>query len=128
MVLLDSTKYNADAANVIGGIHAIMERSKAEILASRPWDERRLAYPVEGQKKGTYFLIYFRADGTALKPIEDAFRLYEPILRTLVLKIHPKLVETMLTMARDEHALAVQAPGLAEETDAIGAGGGRRDR
>lgn len=123
MLLLDSGKYNGDAAGVIGGIHGTLEKHHAEVLASRPWDERRLAYPVNGQKKGTYFLIYFKGDGKVLKPIEHDFHLNESILRQMTLRIDPKLVDTMLALARDEHALAVQAPGLADDVDLNGRGG-----
>ncbi len=115
MVLFDSNKYGNDAAGVVGQVHGALEKHHAEVLASRPWDERRLAYPIGGHKKGSYFLIYFRAEGKNLKTLKEDFALNETILRTLILKIDPKLVETMLALARDEHALAVQAPGLAEE-------------
>jgi small subunit ribosomal protein S6 len=116
MVLLDSAKYNADAAGVVDAIHAILARHKAEIVVSRPWDERRLLYPIEGHKKGTYFLIYFRAGGAALEPIRADFALNETVLRSLILKVHPKLAEALLTVARDEHAgVALQAAGLAED-------------
>jgi small subunit ribosomal protein S6 len=30
-----------------------------KILSSRRWDERRLAYPIKGQNRGTYLLVYF---------------------------------------------------------------------
>jgi small subunit ribosomal protein S6 len=115
MLLLDSNKYNNDGAGVIGQIHGLIEKHHAEILASRPWDERRLTYPVAGHKKGTYYLIYFRGEGRNLKALEADFNLNETILRQLVYRIDPKLVDTMLALARDEHALAMQAPGLAED-------------
>jgi small subunit ribosomal protein S6 len=115
MLLLDSNRYNADANAVVNQVHNLLEKHHAEILASRPWDERRLAFPIKKHKKGTYYLIYFRMEGKNLRPLEQDFELNENILRTLVLKVNPKLVDTMLALARDEHALAVQAPGLADE-------------
>ncbi|HMP57944.1 MAG TPA: 30S ribosomal protein S6 [Gemmatales bacterium] len=117
MLLLDSGKYNADSAGVIGAIHAILEKHKVEVVASRPWEERRLMYQIRHHKKGTYYLIYFKSDGTTLRPIQDDFALFEPIIRNLVLKIHPKMIEPMLNMAKDEHALALRAPGLADDVD-----------
>jgi small subunit ribosomal protein S6 len=117
MLLLDSGKYNSDAAGVIGSIQGTFEKHHAQVLASRPWDERRLAYPVAGHKKGTYYLIYFKGEGKNLKPIEHDFHLNEAILRHMMLRIDPKMVDTMLALARDEHALAVQAPGLADDAE-----------
>lgn len=115
MLLLDKTKYNANPSGVVEGIHALITKHGGEIQASRPWDERKLSYPVKGHKHGTYFLIYFTMNGPELPKLEGDFNLNENILRFLVLKVHTKLTESMLAMARDEHALALQSPGLADE-------------
>jgi small subunit ribosomal protein S6 len=126
MLILDSNKYNSNPTDVVNQVHTLLERHHAEVLASRPWDERRLAYPVNGHKKGTYYLIYFRSEGPNLNGLEGDFHLNEAILRYMTLKIDPKLVDTMLALARDEHAFALQSPGLAEEgTEPVGAGAGR---
>jgi hypothetical protein len=42
-----------------------------------------------------------------LKTIEQDFSLNEMILRMMVLRIDPKLVETMLSVAKGEHAVAL---------------------
>ena len=115
MLILDSGKYNSDPSAVVSQIHGVLEKRHCEILASRVWDERRLAYPISGHKKGTYYLIYFRADGKGLSQVEQDFHLTESIVRFLNMKIRRQLVDTMLAVARDEHALAIQTPGLAEE-------------
>lgn len=135
MFLLDTNKVAGDVSAAAEQIRTVLERNQAEILASRPWDGRRLAYPVKGHKKGLYYLTYFRMDGKNLLNVERDFALNEMVLRTLVLRIEPKHVETLLAIARDEHALALQvAPepsgNGAEPTleDAETHGGPRRGR
>ena len=59
----------------------------------------RLAYPVDGHKKGTYLLTYFRTDGTNLKEIVADCHLSDVILRELVLKVHPKLADHLVNQA-----------------------------
>src|SRR5262245_42653281 len=108
MFLLDTNKVAGDVTAAAQQIRTVLERNEAEILASRPWDERRLAYPVKGHKKGLYYLTYFRMDGKNLLNVERDFALNEMVLRSLVLRIDPKHVETLLAIARDEHALALQ--------------------
>jgi small subunit ribosomal protein S6 len=109
MFLLDNTKVAGDHAAAAKQLHATLERNHAEVLASRPWkDDGRLAYPVRGQRKGLYYLTYFRTEGKNLATIEHDFSLNEMILRSLVLRIEPKYVELMLKVARDEHAVALQ--------------------
>src|SRR5438445_7255011 len=135
MFLLDTNKVAGDVAAAAQQIRTILERNQAEILASRPWDERRLSYPVGGHKKGLYYLTYFRMDGKNLLNFERDIALNETILRLLVLRIDPKHVETLLAIARDEHALALQvAPepsgdgvdALPEDAEAHGPRRGRR--
>ena len=52
LIMLDTSKVAGDLPAAQQQLHAIMERNKVEVLASRPWDERRLVYPIRGQKKG----------------------------------------------------------------------------
>ena len=107
MFLLDTGKVAGDVGNADKQLRTIFERNNAEVLVSRPWDERRLAYPIHNQKKGLYYLTYFSAEGKSLVGIEQDCKLSEIILRKMVLKIDPKLVETMLSIAKGEHAVAL---------------------
>ncbi len=102
MFLLDTTKVGGDVGNAERELHGILEKHQAEILSSNPWDERRLAYQIGHQKKGLYFLTYFRTDGKNVVEIERDCKLSEMIIRQLILKIDPKLVDTMLAAARGE--------------------------
>jgi small subunit ribosomal protein S6 len=126
MFLLDPSKVSGDGGSAAKQVEAILTKNHAEVLASRQWDERRLAYPVHGQKKGLYYLTYFRSEGKNLVNIERDCALSEAILRYMTLRVHPKLVDTMLALARDEHALALHAvpepvpsdgPVISEELD-----------
>jgi small subunit ribosomal protein S6 len=109
MFLLDTNKVAGDVPAAAEQLKQILERNHAEILANRPWDERRLAYPIKGHKKGLYYLTYFRAEGKELKNIEHDVSLAELVLRHLVLHVDPKLVDIMLQLAQDPHALALQS-------------------
>jgi small subunit ribosomal protein S6 len=107
MFILDTAKVAGDLGAADKQLRATMEKHGAEVLVSRPWDERRLAYPVKNQKKGLYYMAYFSCEGKNVVSIEHDCALNESILRMMVLKIDPKLVETMLTLAKGEHATAL---------------------
>ena len=109
MFLLDSAKVAVSWDDAVRTVHEILTKHSAEIVASRQWDERRLAYTVEGQKKGTYLLTYFKTEGEALKDISADCRLSELILRELILKVHPKLVDHLVNQAM------TSTPGESEE-------------
>ncbi len=107
MFLLDTSKVAGDVAAADRTIRTILERNNAEVLVARPWDERRLAYPIGNQKKGLYYLTYFSAEGKSLPGIDRDCKLNEMIMRQLVLKIDPKMVNTMLEVAKGKHATAL---------------------
>src|ERR1700756_1001955 len=109
MFLLDTNKVSGDVPAAAQQLHTMLERNHAEVLASRPWDERRLAFPIKGHKKGLYYLTYFRTEGKNLLNMERDLALNEMVLRYLILHVDPKLVDIMLQLARDEHAMALHS-------------------
>ena len=115
MFILDSSKVSGNIENADKQIRALLEKHSAEVLVSRQWgDDRKFTYPIKKHKKGIYFLTYFSSEGKNLVPIEQDCALNEMILRQMVLKIHPKLVDTMLGLAKGEHA-AVALHNMQEE-------------
>lgn len=116
MFLLDSTKTAASWEDSERQVHDILRKHTAEIVASRQWDERRLAYPIEGHKKGTYLLTYFKADATQIKEIVGDCQINELILRELILKVHPKLIDHLVNQAMNFQPSA-EDEGRPEEED-----------
>jgi small subunit ribosomal protein S6 len=108
MFLFDSSKTAGDVPASVQALHAMFEKYGAEVLASRPWNEQKLAYPIRHQKKGLYYLIYVRCESTRVHEIEADLRLNEVLLRYLPVVIDPKWEAEMLAVAKDEHALALQ--------------------
>lgn len=103
LFLLNTSRVAGDAASAEKQLHTMLEKHSCEILVSRPWDERRLSYPIKHQKKALYFLIYFRTDTKNLIELGRDFRLNEMILRHMVQRIPTKLVDTMVAAAKGEH-------------------------
>ncbi len=101
MYILDSNRYSRDVAGVSGQISEMVEKLGGEILASRLWEERRLAYPIDGHRKGTYWLTYFKLDSNQLTALNRQCQLSESIVRTLFLKVDPRIADALVS-----HALA----------------------
>src|SRR5689334_7285614 len=118
MFLLDSTKVAASWDDSVKHVHDILTKHQSEIVASRQWDERRLAYPVDGHKKGTYLLAYFKTEGGNLQEIVADCHLSDVILRELILKVHPKLVDHLVTQAMTSTPnMEAEEGGREEEAD-----------
>src|SRR5438093_180878 len=62
----------------------IIERHGGNIMVVKKWDERKLAYEIHGQKRGTYVLAYYKGPGSSVTPIERDVNLSEEILRVLI--------------------------------------------
>src|SRR4051812_32701229 len=74
-----------DGEGALNNAKGIIERHGGKIIVLKKWDERRLAYEIRGQKRGTYLVAFFTAPGTAIAPIERDVNLSEDILRVIVL-------------------------------------------
>lgn len=88
MFILDSGRFGADpdaAAREIGGV---IDKIGATMVAHRPWQDAKLAYPINGHRKGLYYLTFFTSDSSAVNEINNIVRLNDNILRHLVIR-HP---------------------------------------
>lgn len=119
MFLLDSSRYNNDPEGVSNRVRELIGRHGGEVIASRPWEERRLAYPIRGNRKGMYLLTYFRMDGAEVAELERDCRHFETILRQLILKVDRQLVGSVLAQvgaAEQQHATAAEGNGESAES------------
>ncbi|MGQ9505585.1 MAG: 30S ribosomal protein S6 [Thermogutta sp.] len=100
LYILDSTRFARDPDGVVQQITDALSGSGAEILVSRMWEERRLAYPIKKQRRGTYWLIYFKMESTKLNEVNRRLRLVGDILRFLHIKIDPRIIDVLVEHAR----------------------------
>lgn len=74
----------SDLKSAADHVQQILSRAEAEVISFAKWDERRLAYEIKGNKRGLYFLTYFKAEPERLAGIERDCNLSEQLLRSLV--------------------------------------------
>jgi len=115
MFILDSNRYGKDPAGVSGKINALVEKLGGEILVSRMWAEQRLAYPIEGHRRGTYWLTYFRMDSSKMEELNYACNISDDMLRYLFIKQDPRLVDMLIAHA-EGHEFAGDGDGDSEDT------------
>jgi small subunit ribosomal protein S6 len=104
MFILDPGKYGRDPGGLAQQINDLIAQFGGTVLAARLWDERKLAYPIKGHKKGTYWLTYFRMPGNNLTGFERQCEITEEIVRKLVLKVDDRIADALV-----QHALAGEA-------------------
>jgi small subunit ribosomal protein S6 len=74
-------------------IAAIVDRTTRQIAADggqivkvAPWGRRRLAYPIERYREGSYHIIVFEAPSTTIAEIERTLLITEEVLRHLAVR------------------------------------------
>ncbi len=85
-LFLLNQNFAADLPAATEHVKGILERHQAEIVLLKKWDERKLAYAVRGQKRGTYLLAYFNAPTNQVIAIDRDCNLSEQVQRALILK------------------------------------------
>jgi small subunit ribosomal protein S6 len=110
MFILDSNRFARERASLSAEIEGMIKAAGGEVLVSRLWEERRLAYAIGAHRKGTYWLIYFRGPSSMVEPLNRQCEINDSILRHLVLKIHPHLVDVMIEHAKAGPTQAPAAP------------------
>ena len=67
-------------------VRGVLERHNAKVILLKKWDERKLAYEVNGAKRGTYIIAFFETTGPAVTAIERDVKLSEDFLRVMTLR------------------------------------------
>ncbi|MEQ9411923.1 MAG: 30S ribosomal protein S6 [Fuerstiella sp.] len=96
MFLVDSNQFANDPDGTTEAIMAILERAGATVVAHRPWQDGKLAYEIEGRRKGLHYLVCFRMPGAGMNVITRQCHLSEVVIRQLVIKHPPELFNAMV--------------------------------
>lgn len=102
LFLFDSNHYARDPGGIAGTVQSMITDLGGEILVSRLWAEQRLAYPIQGHHKGTYWLVYFTLDTLKLKELNRTCQLNESLLRFLVTRIDARLINALVAHAQEK--------------------------
>lgn len=122
MILL-SQSVAADLGGAIEHIRQILGRAGARLIAMRKWDERRLAFEIDKNKRGTYLLAYFAVDPVKLAQIERDFALSETVLRSMIIRAD-HLTEEEMQAADAQRELETEVQLRRARADAPPAGAG----
>jgi small subunit ribosomal protein S6 len=89
---------------------ALIDRTTRQIVADggqivkvAPWGRRRLAYPIDRYREGSYHIVLFDAPSPAIAELERGLLITEEVLRHLVTRV--------------ERPVKAARPDSAEESD-----------
>ena len=115
MFILDANRLARDREALPRELKEIIEAGGGQLELSRLWEERRLAYPIKGQRKGAYWITYFRSPTSSIKEMNRQLEMKDGILRHLFIRLPDALVEPILDHAKG--AAARPASDAAESSN-----------
>ena len=84
MCLLDNREVRKGWDKLKETLAALFTKHGAKVLSSRRWDERRLAYPIKGQVRATYLLLYMQIDSDHMPALRRELEFSDFVLRNMI--------------------------------------------
>ncbi len=94
-VILDDTLSEEDLRAAIEKIKGVMQDNGGQIIKVEEWGVRKLAYELNKHKKGFYVLYNFKAPSEAILKIEEFYKIYDPVLKHMVIRLEKKQVRAL---------------------------------
>jgi ribosomal protein S6 len=90
MYILDSTLDEAGVQAAVSEIENFVSSNGGEVIATREFGKRRLAYEIEGHTSGTYMIFYFKSFGQLVADLQREMRIMDSVVRGIVCVANPK--------------------------------------
>lgn len=87
IVVVDANLTDDESQEVLNRHKEIISNAGGEIRFESGWGRRRLAYEIQKQKHGIYFLLYLEADGNIIEEMLRQFKYDEKVLKFFVVKV-----------------------------------------
>jgi len=87
MFLLDHGKVKEDLEVGMTAVTELLQKHGCNIVKSDKWDERKLAYEINNQKRGVYVLVHFEGTAEAIPEIRADAALNDVISRLMIIRL-----------------------------------------
>lgn len=90
LVIVKPTLTEEEIKNTIALVEEVITANGGEIVARDAMGMKKLAYPIEKNARGYFYVMYYKAAPSAIAEIERRFRINEEILRFVTMKYDTK--------------------------------------
>lgn len=88
LVMIVSPEVADEAVPVtVERVQQFIAEQGGEVKEVNPWGRRRLAYPIERHREGSYVVAQLSLDPQRLTALEENLKLSEDVIRHLVVKL-----------------------------------------
>ncbi|MFW6157097.1 MAG: 30S ribosomal protein S6 [Armatimonadota bacterium] len=114
--ILDPSLMDEEVEHICDHFEGVVEEAGGEVLGTRDFRTRRLAYQIDGYTHGTYKLLYFFGTGATVEDIRQEMSIRQPIIRSRVFVANPQAI--VGGMRTDEEIAAAEAAEAAAAAEA----------
>jgi len=104
MFIVKSTLTQEEIEAQIATVKQNIEKNGGEVVACDDMGTRTLAYEIQKNKRGYYYVIYFKAPSESIKELERTYKVNENIIRFIFIKYDSKTEIKHWTVMSNEAA------------------------
>lgn len=104
MFIIKPTLTDEETVAQIDLVKSIIEKNDGEIVACEDIGSKNLAYEIDKNKRGYYFVAYFKGAPSGILEIERNYRINENIMRFIFIKYENKKEIAAWTKMSDDAA------------------------
>jgi len=94
----------AQVDQVLEKITKFLAKHNGSILKVEKWGKKRLAYRINKSRFGYYLNIYHKTEGLHISVLESDYKLYDLVLKFLVIRLDDKEYELAMKREHKEEA------------------------
>jgi small subunit ribosomal protein S6 len=95
---------------VLQRVHRYLDAAEAQVVSFKSWGLRRLAYTLNGQREGRYYLVLFTANSLTINDLDRDLRLVDGVLRHLITRMETEMPEPTIEEPRVPAPVAEAVP------------------
>lgn len=130
MIIAKADLPEAELSKMVSKWETIIGNDGGQVVKKDTWGVRRLAYPINKQSRGNYFVYDVATHQSNIQELERVLKLEENVLRSMVIKLadNVNVENRRLELQQQADAAAQRAAEAAREkaeTESLGARRGR---
>ncbi len=115
IIILDPNSAEKSVEETLEKVKNLIVQKGGEILKSENWGRKKLAYEIKKQKTGIYILLFFKAPSDTIGDLEKFYKLLDPLLKFLIIKLKKKQFDAVLSSMQEAAAKNTEAGQAGEE-------------
>ncbi len=115
LIILDPKLDDKSTETAIEKIKDLVLKQGGEILKTENWGRKKLAFELKKRTEGIYVLLLFKAPPLIVAELERFYKLFDPLVKFLVIKLNKKQIKTTLSTLSEETAAKKEEPARTAE-------------